>query len=244
MRKWKLAFIVGVLAVVLAAIKLAIGFYSLEFISVSPLLLSVVGGIIFILGFVLSCTISDFRDSEKIPVEIVNSLESIYEDGLCAKKQKKKFDISRLKKNIARIIDDFEHDMENGAKKAMDSTASISESIIEMDNLGISASYGSRIKSEQSNVRKHIMRAYQIKETSFIPAAYAILEILVGGIVVLMLFATIGSFYESILLTGIVSFFLIYMVLLIKDIDDPFEKDGIADVDLFLLDELKEKLKG
>jgi len=41
MKKWKLTIKIGILAVVIALIKFAIGYNSIEFISISPLFLSV-----------------------------------------------------------------------------------------------------------------------------------------------------------------------------------------------------------
>jgi len=239
LRKWKLAIKIGIVAVVMALLKFMIATNSWEFITISSLFLSVVGGTIFILGFILSGTISDFKESERIPVEVANSLRNIYEEGISAKKKNKKFNLDKFKKSILNVIEGFEQDLRNGARKSVEAIAEMDLS--EMEKFG--ASSISRIKSEQSNVRKHCLRSYQIKETSFIPAAYAILEILAAGIIIMLLFTKIGTVYEAIFLTGMVTFFIIYMISLIKDIDDPFEADGSADVDMFLIKELKKELQ-
>jgi len=139
--------------------------------------------VIFILGFILSGTISDYKESEKIPVEIANSIENIYEEGLYSKKMKKEFNINKFKKRLISIIDSFDEDLRNKSRTSMVAISELSESMTEMEKIG-AASSASRIRSEQSNIRKNLMRTYQIKETSFIPAAYAILEILTAGIII------------------------------------------------------------
>ena len=70
-------------------------------------------------------------------------------------------------------------------------------------------------------------------ETSFIPAAYRIADIATGGALLALLFAETTPHYEGLLLFVIVSFILLSIVFLIKDIDNPFE--GYASVDTHVL---------
>jgi hypothetical protein len=58
MKKWKLVVKIGLLAVALGLAKIFI-IQDVQFISISSLFITVVGGVIFLLGFILSGTISD-----------------------------------------------------------------------------------------------------------------------------------------------------------------------------------------
>ena len=42
-----------------------------------PLFVAALTGIVFLLGFILACVFSDYKESEKIPGEIVGSLNAI-----------------------------------------------------------------------------------------------------------------------------------------------------------------------
>lgn len=235
MKKWQLVIKIGILAVALAAVKGMLNIYSYDVMSVTPLFLSVVGGVIFLLGFILSGTISDYKESEKIPIELANSVENIYEEVMLVKKRK--FDVSKYKLMLLEVIDNFNSDLGDGKRKAVASLSRLYQEVSEIDS-------SAKIRAEISSMRKTMLRAYQIKETTFIPAAYAILEILAAGIIGIMLFTNLGTFYESTMIIALVSFFIVYMITLIKDIDDPFEAgQSIVDVDMFLLNEAREKIK-
>jgi hypothetical protein len=79
-----------------------------------------------------------------------------------------------------------------------------------------------RLKNEQSNLRRLITRIHTIRETSFNPAGYAIAEIISAILCIGLIFTRIDPYYEGIFFMAFVSFVLIYMVLLIKDLDNPF----------------------
>ena len=85
------------------------------------------------------------------------------------------------------------------------------------------ASFLSRMKNEQSNLRKMIIRVDNIRDLSFIQSAYAIVEILAFFVVIGLLILKLEPFYESLFFTMIVSFLVVYMILLIKDLDNPFD---------------------
>ncbi|MDW3653902.1 MAG: hypothetical protein QOK61_05045, partial [Nitrososphaeraceae archaeon] len=84
-----------------------------------------------------------------------------------------------------------------------------------------------------------------IKETTFIPAAYNVAQLAVGAAILTLLFTNIDRFIDGIIMTGVISLILISLILLIKDMDDPFEvgKKTYADIDLSLMYKLEERLK-
>jgi hypothetical protein len=84
-----------------------------------------------------------------------------------------------------------------------------------------------------------------IAETSFIPAAYAIAEISVVGVILILFFVKLDPSYEAIVIFTIITALLISILLLIKDMDNPFEygKKTFADVDLSPVLELEQYLK-
>jgi hypothetical protein len=242
MRKWGLALNVLGFAVLILLVKIIVHVFDYEPLANNPLLSAVIGGMTFLIGFILAGTMTDFKESEKLPGDIVSSLESIFEDGTHLKKLNKKFDRDGLNRILDEIVDSLKKDLKSDKKRiAIHSVSKLTDIVIEAEKLGLPAVWISRIKTEQASLKKIIFRIYNIKDTSFIPAAYAIVDILVFitlGILVLLKF---DRFYEGLLMTGIVGYIFIYMTMLIKDIDDPFGEKSYADINLYLLGSFKNR---
>jgi hypothetical protein len=102
-----------------------------------------------------------------------------------------------------------------------------------------------KLRVELINIDKISNRIKTIAETSFIPAAYGIAELAVGAVLIMLLFLKIEPVYEGLALIAATSSLLIGLILLIKDMDNPFEvgKKTYADVDLSLLWDLEDYLK-
>ena len=76
MQLWLLAFGLTLIAV---AVKLALhhglGFEPIEQTSLHN---SLVSGAVFVIGFLLSATISDYKESERIPAEFAANIDDMY----------------------------------------------------------------------------------------------------------------------------------------------------------------------
>lgn len=68
-----------------------------------------------------------------------------------------------------------------------------------------------------------LVRINTIRTTGFVSAAYAIAEIGLALLLVGLLISDIGSPVQASFVVGVITFFLGYMLLLIKDLDNPFE---------------------
>ena len=80
-----------------------------------------------------------------------------------------------------------------------------------------------KIKNEISTVRKNLLRIEAIRETNFISSAYAIVESMAFVISAGLIFIKIEPFFAALFFTVLVTFLIIYMIILIKDLDDPFD---------------------
>ncbi|NTU72744.1 hypothetical protein HGB07_01040, partial [Candidatus Roizmanbacteria bacterium] len=107
-----------------------------------------------------------------------------------------------------------------------------------------------RMKQEQSNIRRIVNRIHTIRETSFNASGYAVAEVITFLLCVGLVFVKIDPYYESLFFVTFVSFILIYMILLIKDLDNPFGyyEQGSVSEDVSLkpmhdvIDRINEKL--
>jgi hypothetical protein len=97
-----------------------------------------------------------------------------------------------------------------------------------------------KLRNELGILDKMTNRIEVIIRTDFIPAAYALAEIATASVILLLLFIKIDPYLEGAIIFAVVSSMLIGLVLLIRDMDNPFEigVSTYADVDLETLNYL------
>lgn len=210
---------------IIAGLKFVAHQFLLEVMDLNALFTSLVAGTIFLIGFLSSGVLSDYKESEKIPTEITASLKTLLDDTLTVYKSKESqtgLDFIEFQKNFVNSMLDWFYKIE--------STASILEKISNMnvfftkfDAEGVQAGYIIKMKNEQNAIRKMIMRIDTIRDTDFVSSAYAIVEIMGGLISIGLIILKIEPFYVSLFFTVIVTFLIYYMVFLIKDLDNPFD---------------------
>lgn len=205
--------------------------FGFEIISLNALFTSLIAATTFLIGFLITGVISDYKESEKIPGELAASLEVIYDETYILNKNKK----SKITKDFLKFHYDFLKSLSEWFYKK-ERTKVLMEKLHEMNNYFsefesmTQAAFVSRMKNEQSNVRRAIIRIHTIRETSFVQSAYAIVEALAFFVVVGLLILKVEPFYESVFFSLIVSFLVIYMIFLIKDLDNPFEYPEYGEV--------------
>ena len=122
----------------------------------------------------------------------------------------------------------------SAAHEAIDSLDSTLE---DLDKAGATP-LAVRAMNELHVLRKGVARADVIMRTSFIQSGYALLDVMVTATVLLMLASRYKSVHSEYILITFITLVYLYMLRLIRDVDDPFEgTGGGADVDLAPLDE-------
>ena len=101
------------------------------------------------------------------------------------------------------------------------------------------------MKNEQNSLRKIVLRIHTVRDTNFIGSAYAIVEAMGVLTAIGLIILKIEPFYASLFLTLLVTFLISYMVMLIKDIDNPFDyknsSEGGTEVSLKPLHDLEDE---
>jgi hypothetical protein len=246
--KWTLAAKIVPLILVILGLKLAIHELGWEILTVSSLFNSIISANVFLLGFLLAGTLSDYKESERLPGEISASMETISDEMEITYKNKK----SKIAKDALQHLNTFSDTLYKWFyKKAK------TEELFELLN-GLNKYYLAfesltqpnfivRMKQEQHALRRMIIRVRTIRETNFVSVGYAIAEITTFLLTVGFLFAEFDPFYESVFFVGIATFLMLYMIALIKDLDNPFdyyegEKEA-AHVSLKPIIDVQERLK-
>ncbi len=238
------------ISVVVVLIKIGViqWFHFEGLVSFSEIGLVFTGGI-FLIGFMLAGTLADYKESEKIPAEIACTIESIYDTVVLAHEFSPNFDLLAQKKQIYEltksIVDYFAHqESEELVYKHIRELTSVAL-WVEKTRMGSTTAW---VKREQTNLRKLFARATVIKRTNFISTGYAFLEVMTLLIIGLLMITRFENMIISMILVGFITQIFVYMVSLIKDIDQPFEypvdgKIRAADIDLFPLIEYEQRIK-
>ncbi|MEI6131612.1 MAG: hypothetical protein WCQ41_02145 [Bacillota bacterium] len=230
--------VVRVLAMVavLLVIKFVFHLIGFEFISLNPLFTGIIGANVFLLSFLLSGVLTDYKESEKIPGEIASVLITISDEFAAAYSTKKDETFIAGLKGCQKLNSNILSWMYKkiSTKEILDE---ISLSYMELTRLEglIAPNYIVRLKQENHNLRKLIIRTNTIRETDFISSGYLIAVTTTLFMLVGLLLLKIDPVIESFFFIGVISYVMIFLIVLIRDLDDPFgysDKGSSEDVEI------------
>ena len=242
MIKWRLMLTTLPATLFMLILKLGLfyGFHFEGLVKFSEIGIVVTGGI-FLLGFMLAGVITDYKESEKLPGELACAIETIDDIITLAYEVKLNFDVKDLRARLSSVTDSmiqyFERKQgEDIVFYRINSITGIAQ-VMETANVG---SIISRMTTEQNTLRRLFTRVTVIKRTNFLSTGYALLEVMAVAIFALLLIAKFDSLFACSIVVAFITQIFVYMIRLIRDIDQPFEYSvtGIArasDVDLFPL---------
>ena len=234
-------------AAVLAGLKFSLHALNLEFIQIDSLISALISGVIFTMAILLTGVMADFKESEKIPGELAASIKALHKDfELLEFAAKKEVDraLMHLNSVIGVIINQFES---NKWKQSdiVEIIDNIDDEIREMAAKNMAPAYVIKMRNELNNIEKISNRIDTIEETNFLPSAYALSQTSVLLVLLILLFAIVDPYLIGMFIIFTVTFLIIGILSLIKDMDNPFETSGTgsADVDLSHIYKLDKYLK-
>ena len=221
--RWRLAIKTVPFVAVIVLIKFIIHYFGYEFLTLNSLFTAIISANIFLIGFLISGTLVDYKESEKLPGDLSASMETMADEGLIIYKNKK----SQEAKNFLLKLSQFNKSLldwfykKEKTNKLMEKLVSFNDDFLVFESQ-TQANFIVRLKQEQNSIRRMINRIHTIRETSFLGTGYAIAEIITLILVIGLIFIKMDPFYESVFFISFVSFILIYMIYFIKDLDNPF----------------------
>jgi len=236
-KSMKLIFQVLPYVVIVTVLKLIAHYLDFEFISLNAIFSALIGANVFLMGFLISGVMADYKESEKIPGEVQSILLSITDEinftGL--KTNDKAFVRDRLSKilDLGILIKSWFY-KNNKTREVMTLIENLSEEFVLLEK-HTAPNYIARLKQEQNNLRKIIIRIHTIRETEFVSSGYTIAYTTTILLLIGMILLRIEPFYESLFFAGLVSYLLLFLLRLIHDLDNPFgyyEKESHNDVSL------------
>jgi hypothetical protein len=250
-KRFRLFFAVAVVVLALSAAKVGVHAAGAEFLTLNTLLTSGIAGAIFIIGFLLSAILADYKEAERIPAELRVALEAINSDVQIFAVIAKDADAAARCADIsARVIDLLRSGLghDGGHANLAPVVAEIgkfSALFASLEVQVIPSNAVVRLRNAQDSLRRSVLRIYHIQRVQFVPSVHVLVHTLVIAIILLLLFLKTEGSPESALMFGFISYMFVYALYLVRLLEQPFMKDHSTfdDVSLFLLSEFREGLK-
>jgi hypothetical protein len=203
----------------------------------NALLSGVVAATVFLVGFLLAGTVSDYKESERLPGDLAATLDTIADECLIAHESPgtpAAAEAVRILRDVANGIHEWVHRRAD-LDSVLASIRSLNGPFLTLSPL-LQPGFVTRLKSEQASLRRMVLRIDTIRTTSFVAAGYTITEITGTLLMLGLVLSDLGGVAESLFFTGMIALLLTYMVLLVRDLDDPFRYEqgyeAAADVSL------------
>lgn len=235
--------------VVLGLAKLAIHSLKLEFLNLNALFTSVIAGAVFIIGFLLSAILADYKEAERLPSDLRTSLEAIHDDCTAFARRNSDFDPSTVRSILLHIVECLPSKLTASGERSLHRVIShideLTEQFFLLEGLGMPPNYVVRLRTEQSAIRRALFRMYYMQRIQFVPSVHVLVQSLVIAVVSLLLFLKTEGSPESALIFGAISYMFVYVLYLAATLEQPFKKGrhSLDDVSLFLLREFERKLR-
>ena len=249
-KKFRLFLTVVAVVLVLGCVKIGVHYFGLEFLELNTLLTSGIGGAIFIIGFLLSSILTDYKEAERIPADIRTSIEAIDGDLESFAAVNKDFDLRECRKILLATIDKLRAGLSHAGNHknippVLEEIAKLTSIFGRLEGMGMAANFVVRLRTTQDVLRRSMLRIYQIQRVEFVPSVHVLVQTLVLAIVIMMLFLKTEGDPASAIMFGFISYMFIYALYLVRLLEQPFAKGhgSLDDVSFFLFDELEERLR-
>ncbi|HKZ09408.1 MAG: hypothetical protein J0H27_07055 [Xanthomonadales bacterium] len=249
-KRLRLFFIVGVMVLLLGCVKAAIHYYGLEFLELNRLLTSGIAGAIFIIGFLLSSVLADYREAEAILPTIRTAIEAIDGDLESFAVENPDFNFEECRGILIGIINKLRRGLgpdkgHSDIPPALDEVARLTPIFGRLAKMGMASDWVIRLRTKQDVIRNAMLRIYQFQRLKFVPSVHVLVQTLVLWIVAMLLFLKTEDAPAAAIMIGFITYMFIYAMYLVRLLEQPFAKghDSLDDVSFFLLNELESKLR-
>ena len=237
------------MVVVLVLLKVTVHVLNLEFMPLDSLVPSLIAGSIFLIGFLMSQVLADYKEAEHLPAEMRVALEAIHDDVLGFSRTTPGVDLARLKKALLDIVEALETSLGPQGHHADLHTViarvdELSDFFAELERLKMSERYIVRLRTAQDTLRRSLYRIAYIQRMQFLPSVHVLVQTLVLASLFVLLFLKTSGSLESVLVLLFVGYMFVYALYLIEHLDQPFRtgERTVDDVSIFLLRDFAEKI--
>jgi hypothetical protein len=243
--KWRLFLKVLPLTALFALAKLGVHGLGLEPWEFDSLTGSLFGASTFVLAFVLSGTLASYNASEDMLVQFINAIESIEDIHRYLARLQPELPTGKLTQCLADLVERLGGWLFNslGFDRIEAGLGELNQCLADL-RMQSGDSVVDRALPELARMRIMINRMASNREQDFLGPAYAILEIFLVGAVLALLLIGADRFSENMVVSCFLFTSFTYLLLLIRDLDNPFQYDGTScvDVDLGMLTACRDRL--
>jgi hypothetical protein len=232
MGKWRLSLTVLPFTLLFALAKVTVHRLGWEPWAFDSLTGALFGAATFVIAFVLSGTLSEYNASEDMVLQIVNGVEAMADLNTLSAASQPAYDGTHLRRQLAETLGLIEGWLRN--------TATREQLDVHLDALNLQfadlkrhgeGSAANDCQAELARLRLLIQRIHVNRSTTFLGPAYAMLEIFLVAAVVALLLIKAELFSEVLVVSCFLFTSFTYLLLLIRDLDNPFQYDGSSCVD-------------
>ena len=235
-KKWGLIFKAVAIMVLLLIPRTIIDVLGYDTVPINPVVGAFITGAIFTIAIIFSGTFTDFKESEKVGGDLAASLKALYNDSRVLPLTDEgparlfRMHVRDLHRTINRCFRENCWNLPD-INREMDK---VNNDIRTLSYANVAPPLIAKLRNELGTIDRMTNRIEVIIRTDFIPAAYALAEIATVSVILLMLFVSIDPLPEATVIFAVICTMLIGLVLLIQDMDNPFEigTHTYADVDL------------
>jgi hypothetical protein len=245
---WRLGFRVFPLVGASVAAKLALNLLGWDTVTLNALHSGLLTGSVFLIGFMLAGTLADYKESEKLPGELAGRVETIADECQILHRDTRAPVARGCLEHLERLAGALNAWIrgERDVGFALEHIEKLNDYFLAFQPL-TQPNFIVRLKQEQSTLRLLVIRINTIKETSFVGAGYMAVRITSLLLVISLLFADFAQIGTELFLLGAITFMFAYTIMLIRDMDDPFDYDasgkrGSVEVSLAPLEMLRERM--
>lgn len=215
--------------------------FDLRPIDLGSLHSAIVSGATFVIGFLLSATIADYKESERIPSDFATQVEDMYVDAKAIHTSYPSFDLTGFRKQLQKAAKGFVKDVRTKSYDSRSDIHGLSEYFSQMEKGKVPPNFVVKLKQQQTALLRARHRVSYIQRIKFIPSATILARSIVILVILTLLFTNVDG---GLMIVGLISFILIYMLILINVISTPFHSAGKTkdDVSLFLINEVANSL--
>lgn len=226
-----------------------------EFIEPISIYTALLSSVIFIYGFMIAPAVAEYKESERIRVELKSTIENILLDADHFAKLKETLSLERFHHQIAEILLYVFHRVADDTwwKSVNWLIRETTDFLVEAENAWIPANHIIKLKQELSSMRRIIGRLIQIKDTDSLPkVVHNLKNFITLFIITTLLFLNIGNTGTDNVLSDIkegivifiLSFVYSYLSLIITNLENPFDKRNFSGyIDMSYLKKYAEEIK-
>ncbi len=211
-----------------------------ELLRITPLFSGLVSSNVFLMGFLFSGVLADYKESEKLPADLASCLQTLAAELTALPLTRPEAEVRPALGQLAALSADLLGWFRGsrGTPELLDGLDRLIPALTRAAQQHNSP-FSVRLYLLAAHLREVVLRMETIRSTGFVPTVYGLAALssllLCSGLVLTRL----PSWPEAFFYLGVITFLLVVLLLLIGDLDNPFGHGELASCENVCLDPLQ-----